>query len=311
MNSSVHFFAGEPKNFIKVVKKFFVPFGKCPFKFFVWPIVIIIACWLYITTGITGLVRLNSDDALFLASDSLVMAAEPISDKGTDFTEEIKANVEILQIYVDHMKERHLADILKLLHPAYQPKKRLLPILEQLEKAPNDQEGSREVLWESGNEFNDFYKDSNKLSSRKTTWFKSEKLPEKLLKDLDIALVESQELAKKFEEQTNMENALAACQANRRTMLLLFLARMGYGSEEKIKQFLSVSNRTLDCKKSLTSTIEDPKTKKIILVWKESEQHRMNILNAMLRDDMEKVRELLKDAIDKAFKEKQGLRSDE
>jgi len=312
MNSTGRFFAEEAKNFVDVTKKFFDPLRKRPFSLFVLPTTIVIVVLLYITTGIGELARKNSEEALFLAADALVLGAEPISEVGPDFTEESRNNGKALRVYVEHMLgKRHLADILRLLHREYRPKKRLLPLLAALEKPPEDEKEAREVIRKSGDQIIEFYKDSEELSSRKIIWFKPERLPEDLVSDLDEALEKSRELVNKLEQQPTVENALAACQANRRTIVLLFLARMGYGSQEKINQFLTVSEKTGDCKERLAGTIEDPEVKELVLAWCDSEQRRVHILKAMLHEDMEKVRKLLKEAIEKALMDRRRLESTE
>lgn len=305
MSSSGAIISEEAKNFVKVVKEFFKPLVKRPLSFFVWPIIIIIVSQLYVATGVGELARNNADDALFLAADAFTLGAEPISKLGPDFTEENKSHAEMLAIYSDQKEERHLAAILSLLHPDYEKqKKRLIALSSTLKNAPTDKEQAREAIWRAGKELNEFYKDSEKLSAKKIIWFKYERIPEELVRDLDKALAESETRVKELEENLTVENALAACQANRRTMLLLFLARMGYGSQEKINQFLSITEKTLDCKSKLAEKIEDPEVKQTVLTWRDGEERRVDILNAMLDNDMEKVRNLLKEAIEKAFADK-------
>ncbi|MHC4573227.1 MAG: hypothetical protein ACYS76_03715 [Planctomycetota bacterium] len=309
---------------VEVLKKFFEPLTKRPLSLFTWPAIVIIVCWLYVTTGVGELARHNSDEALFLAADAFVLGAEPISELSPDFTEEGKSNAKALRAYVGQIQERHLAAILQRLHPEYSPKERLLPLLARLE-APGDQQQAQELIWTAGVESDRLHLAAEKFARAVVVWFKSERLDEELVRELDEALGDSRKLVEKLqtelvaalsdqvldqvEQDQAVKNALAACQANRRTMLLLFLARMGYGSEEKINEFLGLAEKTSGCKVSLAGTIEDPEVKRTVLDWAQSEQRRVHILKAMLDNDMDQVRGLLREAIDKALKEKEAAKS--
>lgn len=293
------------EEFLKLAKKFFQPLAKWPVSIFVWGVIITIVGLLYVSTGVGELARHNADDGLFLAADALVLGIEPMSAIGPDFVEEEKRTARGLRAYIERIEERHLAAMLRGLYPEAQPRERLLPLLAKLEEPREDQEEAREVIRRAGEQMNEFYKDSEELSATEVIWFKSERLPNELVRDLDEALEESDKWASQLEEDPTIENALAACSANRKTMLLAFLARMGYGSQEKNERFLTVVKKTRDGKEKLADRIEDPEAKKTVLSWRDSEQRRVEILKAMLDGDMERVRELLKEAIKIAYEQKE------
>jgi len=331
MTSNGSILGGEAKHFIEVLKKFFAPLRlrkSWPLSLFVWGLTIIIVFLLYVTTGVAELARANSEEALYLSADALLLGSEPIWDNGMGFREQMEKNAEALRTYTkEQIPNRHLSPILSLLHPEYDPRKRLLPLLAELQKPPEDETKARDVMWKVGKEINEFYKDLEKLSSTKVIWFKSERLPEDLIRDINEAFEESEKLLAKLqtdldralsdqvldelEKKELVEDALAACQANRRTMLLLFLGRMGYGSGEKIQQFLNLSERAVKCKKTLAEKIKDAGEKKIVTICRDSEQRRVKILKAMLAHDMEEARRLLREAVDKAYADKDRLNAAE
>jgi hypothetical protein len=83
---------------------------------------------------------------------------------------------------------------------------------------------------------------------------------------------------------------------------------LGYDNQAKIKSFLSEVELARVCTIRLAEKMEKGKSKQQSLYnIAESETRRVEILDAMLDNDMDKVCKLLKDAIEKAFdKRKDG-----
>lgn len=85
---------------------------------------------------------------------------------------------------------------------------------------------------------------------------------------------------------------------------MLSLTRLGRGNKEKAQQFLSDVNRAYKYTKIVANKQETEQSKQQILKWAHSEARRVEILEAMLADDMDTVSELLREAIEKAFEER-------
>jgi hypothetical protein len=267
---------------------------------------------LYIYTGVGELSMHYSDEALYLASDALVLGVEPpeLVARGS-LTRASNSNARALSAYVEQIKTRHLVAILDLLHPEYKAQRRVRDVIGKLEGPLEGERAAQDVLWAGGLELNRLYLAGDRFARKAAVWFKRERLRQELVTDLDEALGDSLDRLNTLGEEggLTLENVLAACQSNRRAMLLLFLARLGYGSEEKIERFLKLTTSTHVYTKRVAARTEDPTVKSMVRISLESEQRRMNILSAMLDNDMERVREILKKTIQKALAEKEAAKS--
>jgi HSP90 family molecular chaperone len=171
-----------------------------------------------------------------------------------------------------------------------------------------DQDEARKAIIEAGEKLVEFCGELDKFSPRQVVWFKSEKLPDPLLNDLNKALSVSKELVERFGEDPTLNNALTLCQANRETMLLLFLYRSGYHEKENIISFRGYVERSHDYYSHLARNMTDDKVERsLMLEWAKSEQYRLYILDALLDNDMDKARGMMWEAIENAFKERHGL----
>lgn len=82
----------------------------------------------------------------------------------------------------------------------------------------------------------------------------------------------------------------------------MFLARLGYDNEERVKRFLSDEARARDCTLLITKRMtEDKKKQEWLYEVARSEDRRVRILEAMLYNDMDKVCQLLRVAIEQAY----------
>ncbi len=299
--------SGMSKELVVLLKRFFLPFGKRPASLLVLLAAVVLVGWLHIATGVPELIIHNYDEALMLAADALVLATEPTSKIGPDLAEESIDNAEIVRKYVDHLERGYLCHVVRWLYPEQHLKRQLSSLWPTLKKAPRgDEEGARKVLLATGTQIDKFCMRAEEFSSRPLIWFKSERLPAELITDLNNALTRSHKQVDILVKSPNMENALESCMANRRTMLMLFLARLGYNEKGRINQFLSDARKARDQKRTLAEGMKDVRNKRALLEWANSEQRRINILEAMLANDMDKVRELLRETIEKAYKKKRG-----
>ena len=290
-------------NLHQTVAKFFEPLTKHPFLTFSVSVFIGATLYLGVDIGLGELFRQNSYDIHMLSTEQL-------TEVGPCFISESEEHAEIIKQYTEHLEKRRLAFVIRLLYPQCSPKKALASALSDLEKADNE-ESARKAIWQAGLASNQLYMLSKRFSRSPIRWFDSEDLPNWLLTELENAFVKSHELVDKLENDQTWEVAVAACIANRRTILLLFLARLGYNDEEKIREFEAVMVRVRDYNQRLAAATEDDKQKKLLIEWANSEERRINILHAMIADDMDRVNVLLTETIEKAFKEKRGLRLDE
>lgn len=281
---------------MKSIIKFFEPLSKHPYL--ILPITALIVSILH--TGLAGLVEQNSYDIHMLASEQL-------NELGPKYAGESELHRYMIKQYTNQLEQRHLATLLRLLYREYSPKKALASVLLGLEGLEEVAENKKEVeakkaIWQAGLASNQLHILGNKFPWSPTAWFKSKALPDQLLMNLDKALTNSQELVGRLEIDQTLESAVEACRANRKAILLLFLSRSGYENRERIKDFQADIKRAHDFTLRLAEkTGKDTDDQKLLYETAKSEEHRVKILEAMLANDMDKVCELLKEAIERAF----------
>lgn len=289
-----------PLNFHQFIVKFFQPLNK-RYRFLTISASLIIGIALYvgIDIGLAEVVRQNSYDMHMLATEQL-------NELGPGFANESKQYAEIIRRYTEHLEQRNLAPLLRVLYPTYSPKKALASLLPSLEGV-EDEEEAKKAIWQAGVTSNQLYKLGKRFPRSPILWFKSEVVPDQLLTALDNALAESTKLTSKLENDPNRDAAIAACRANRKAILLLFLARLGYDNKEKIERFLSDVERARDCTLLLAErTVKNKKDQEFLYETARSENRRVKILRAMLDNNMDKVCDLLREAIEEAFEKEKG-----
>jgi hypothetical protein len=253
-----------------------------------------------VNIGLAEVIRQNSYPIHLLASEQL-------NELGPCFIGEGGRHVEMIKKYTKHLERRQLAVLVRVLYPKYSPKKMFASVLPALEKAVEEQddEMAKKAIWRAGEATNKLYMRGKRFPWSPIDWFNSEDLPNWLLTDLNNAFVESHKLVNKLKSDQTQEAAIEACVANRRTILLLFLARLGYDDQKTIREFLSDVKLSYDYTNAVADKEENKETKEEILKVARSENRRVKILEAMLANDMDKVCDLLREAIEKAFEERE------
>lgn len=286
-------------NLHQIIVNFFQPLTKHPFWTVSASVIIGIAFFICVDILFAEVVRQNSYDMHMLATEQL-------NELGPGFANESKQYAEMIRRYTEHLEQRNFAPLLRLLYPAYSPKKTLASLLPSLEGV-EDEEEAKKAIWQAGITSNQLYKLGKRFPRSPIEWFKSEVVSDQLLTDLDNALSKSTKLTSKLENDPNRDAAIAACRANRKAILLLFLARLGYDNKEKIECFLSDVERARDCTLLLAErTVKNKRDQKFLYDTARSEERRVKILEAMLDNDMDRVCELLREAIEKAFEKENG-----
>lgn len=264
-------------------------------------LIIGLAFYLGIDIGLAEMVRQNSYDMHMLA-------AELLTDSGP-YTHARSEHAEMVKRYTEHLEDRHLAVLLRLLFPTLSPEKALASASKGLDKAEKEKE-AKEAIWQAGMVSNRLYLLGMRFPRSPSAWFDSEVIPEQWLEDLDCALAESRKAIGKLQEEQTPNRALESCTANRKTILLLFpVARLGSNREEikgKIEEFRKVVVQAEKYTRIVANKKENIENREQILEWADSEQRRVEISKAMLDKDMERVCELLTEAIEKAFEKEKA-----
>lgn len=285
------------------VKRFFRPFAKYPIASVIVSVIIGVLLFVCVDIVFAEVVQRNSHGMHMLTPDLVI-------EHGPSFADESRTHAKMIKFYVDHFEEGFVAAMLRILYPEYSPKKVLASKIEVLENVTAEE--ARESIWEAGLATNHLYLLGNRFPRSPIAWFKSKDLPPKLLAYLDIALKTSTELVDKLVKEPNRQAAIEACRVDRKSVLLLSLARnYGYDDEERVRSFLSDVTRSRDCIRELAKGEEDKKEQAFLYSVAESENRRVEILKAMLDNDMDRVGEVLREAIERAFAEREEAKSAE
>lgn len=278
----------------ETVAKFFKPFKKQTFWMIIASVIVGLILFVVVNIGFAEVVRQNSYDIHMLSSELII-------ELGPDFTEESRIHANMIRIYTEHLERRYLAAILRLLYPTCSPKKTFSSAMLVLKEAKNE-EDAKEAILQAGLAGKELYKLSKSFPRSPVQWFKSEVVSDQLLKELDSAFATSTEMIGKLEKEKTVDAAIKACRANRKAILLLFLARLGFDNEgRRIEHFLGEVKRSRDCTRDIAKAEKDKTRQEWLYEVATSEDRRVKILEAMLKNDIDEVCDLLREAIERAF----------
>ncbi len=279
----------------KFIIKFFQPLIKYPLLIIIASLIIGIALYVGVDIALGGLVRQNLQDIDILSSQVL-------SSSGYDSVVLSKTYANIIGLYNERLKQRSLANTLQVLFPKYSPENVLTSAKEALEKA-DDEEKAKQAILQAEKDIQDFYCYSARFPQSPIEWFKSEDiskgLPESIVENLDNAFDNSHESAirLKNKKELTFENAQAAFNANKETILLLYLAQVGYDNPEKIDQFSKDMKQTMKSTERLAKRIKNHDLKQQVEELAVSIQLQAGILLDMLDNNMINVSKSLSETI--------------
>jgi hypothetical protein len=290
-----------PLQIHQTITKFFRPLGK---KYRLWTILIslIIGIAFYISVDIVTaeVVRQNSYPINMLAAEMLI-------ERGPDYTKESGKYADLIEeYYTKHFEERDYAFILRTLCPSLSPQKALASTKEALEKAAegNDEE-AKQVIYQAGKAINQLYLLSEKFPRSPVKLFESEEVPDWLLTKLNNAFDAFHKQVGEIENAQNVNEATdrcrKGCRYSRRALLLLYLAGIGYDNEEqRIERFASDLQKAIDLARYFS---EKYKSEQVLFCDRfENMKIRAQVVDALLDNDIDKTRELLREVIDRALK---------
>ena len=261
-------------------------------------IIVIIFLLLYIATSLSNLASHNGSDVAMLGTSMRF-------ESGPDFKRAIEDSKKILEEYMNYMEDRYLADTLRIFCSEYSPKKGLGRALNTLKNAEGSQEDFAKSIWLAGEQVEQYRMKAETFPIFKLALHKYQKVPCELVVDIEDALENSQKSLADHEKNPTLENAVRSCEDNRRTMLLLFLARAGYnsGHNELFDKFQEIVKAAKESKIKRAAELSDgdPEKRFLIEIICESEQRRSEILDFLKTDNMDKALTLMWESIEKAY----------
>lgn len=235
-----------------------------------------------------------------------IISCELICETGPDFIDNDLANM--LLDYSSYLEEKHLAGLLKTFNVSNTAKNGLTDAVTILEKAKGSQNEVAHDIWRAGEEILYSGLGAPKFLPGTIRLREYRSAPEDLLTDIRTAMNASIKAAKLFDDKPNMDTAVRSCEENRKTMLLIFLARRSGQIElfDEFKEIVEACNRSkLEVAGRLQKGV--PRNEFLIMIA-ESELRRAEILEAMKKRNNEKeVFALMLKAIDDSYTRRDSL----
>jgi len=254
-------------------------------------------------------------------SDGLLLYNELVNESGSNFLKARKAHADLLGMYVREMKTRQLEYAANLLtDEAANILENLNSIRESLLKSvPKDQQNPN--AW-AEKDIKDASKRLGKILIGFEPYLKKpfdfdgfEKLGDECRKELDAALKEVKvklgayinDLTTKKADELTIKRAEELCQANRKTIVLLFLNRFARFEDQEagaetsnkgldlrvLRQFRGDINRTIYWNRVLKKKLKGSEHVSVLTAYSVSELRRLRVLQAVLDNDMREVQDLL------------------
>jgi len=296
-------------SFRQFIVKFFQPLNK---KYRFWTIgasvIIGIGLYVFVDIELAELVRQNSHPLQLLAMEQLI-------ELGPNYTGEGKRYVEIIDdYYTKHLEQRHYAAVaLRVLYPNLSPQKALASARGTLDNAKEGE--AAEAIWQAGIATNELHKLCKRFPRSPIVRFESEKLPIWLKEALEKAFIDFHKQVIKLEGAQTLAAAetecKTACRYSREGLILLSLARLGYDGEEKIEKIKSFQ-RDLERATRLAQKFaerakreKDEKRRTVFSGRTRNMGIRVDVVQAMLANDMDSVTKRLNEEIERALADRE------
>lgn len=285
-------------SFSKTAKMFFKPLSKRKHAYLTLTITAVIVAIVYVL--LSGVISQNCMGAS-------VLGIELSKESGREFMYAKNHHKVMVSKYVKHIKKRYASLLVDLLYPEYSFKKQLKRIEYSFEASVSGEDQAREVIHNAGEQIRGFCVRTDRFPSGEVIWFIPQRIPASLLMDLNGTLVKAEEFVTKLEDHPTLKNAKASCMYDREAILLFSLARLfyGYKNQQDIQKFRIAVERAHKSMLNLADRIEGDNADDAALLKKyaQSEQRRLDILDALSHDNMYVVRVQLREAIEKAYQE--------
>lgn len=261
---------------------------------------LLILCFFYVCSKVWAT---SKNLASRNASDTLILLVELATESGDDYSQAKILFVEQLQVYAEHMKQRELHWLLRLSpSPRKNAAKELERVADYLEKA--DQINARQAIEKASESIAKFLTESKTFTDEPITTFEPEAISKEIQTLINTSLDKTNEKTDIYASDPNVAKSRAACMANRKAIVYLYLARFNYQEivdEEKLRRFRTDINRTIYYNRVLQKTYkEDNPNYKLLGEYSDSELRRLGLLQAIIDNDIQQAQDLLQTVLVKA-----------
>jgi len=302
-----------PFSLTGAVKRVFLPFWKRPMCWGVWSLITIVTFILYVQTSIAEVMTHS-------CMDMRIIGSELRHEVGPNWVESARDQLLTLLTFADEMDNRQLAFVAKRLYPTYDHRKLLTPLMKELNNISTDEE-ARQKMPDLAKKIADFCDEVDKISNSRIIWYKYDNLSPTLLREVTATLESSsvllldfkkdvaellqnpERLTDKRERERIMEKARRLCMSQRRTALLLFVARLGYDDKQSMQDFRQDVEEAKDQMTALANKIRettknalDPNAH-LLDKYAASGARRLTMLDPMIAGDMEELYKAVHNAL--------------
>lgn len=155
------------------------------------------------------------------------------------------------------------------------------------------QEEAARAIWQAGEEIVRFRMRTAGISASEEQLSKTE-MPTWLKEKIETAIVDCNNTLLRLKHDNSPKTALELCEADRRAMLLIFLARSDSNISDYLKEFRAIVEKTIETKGNLAQSVDNNDESELLRIFVRSEQRRLQIVDAMLEpDNMSKAYSLM------------------
>lgn len=235
-----------------------------------------------------------------------IISCELLCETGPDFKDNDLAT--LLSNYSSYLDEKHLHGLLKIFNVGNTAKNGLTDAISILEKATGSQKEVAHDIWRAGEEILYSRLVAPKFLPGTIRLHEYRSASEDLLTDIRTAINASKTAAELFDDKPSMKTAVRSCEENRKTMLLIFLARKS-GQIELFDEFKKIVEACTRSKIEVADRLKEgvPRNEFLKMIA-ESELRRAKILEAIKKRNNEKeVISLMWKAIDDSYTGRDSL----
>lgn len=276
---------------------------------------LVIVSFLFLVGKVSGeakkLALRNATDCLM---PLIELATESGGNYGGSHIEAMKSHAEMIQDYVNHMKERNrdLPFLLRLTSfSGRKIVKGLEQVAEELSKGADSKDEARKKIEQAAESMVQFLIELELFAKQPTTGFEAELMSNGIGEALKKSLKDAHDAAERYAKDPNVPNAEQACMTNREGIVYLYMARFGYEEiidEEDLRTFHADINRAIYYNGLLLQhpAVQSGKDRpdsnyELLSKHTDSEVRRLRLLQTIIDNDIEQTQALLRIAIKKAF----------
>lgn len=240
----------------------------------------------------------------FQSRTALMLGCEMMCETGPNFKAAANQHQILLGEYSRYVRSPFLMRIMPAKYELQKDLEALSAYLsETLDSNDVTQEKSARAIWQAGEEIVRFRMRTAGLSASEEVLPKKPMLPW-LRDNIKTALDECKTTLDQLKKDKSSKTALKLCEADRRAILLLFLARSDSNISEYLKEFRTIVERAIEIEGDLAENADNDDESELLRIFVHSEQRRLRIINAMLEPDRSKVYTLMWDAISQSVAER-------